>query len=67
MANEDDLISSSEAGAILGRTVRTVHRLADAGELEPVRKLPGRTGAYLFRRADVMAWLARHQQQPTEP
>lgn len=32
--------------------------MAQKGRLHPSRKLPGRTGAYLFRRADVEALAA---------
>jgi len=54
---EDALITAAEAGVILGRTPRTIQRLADAGILASAQKLPGLTGAYLFRRADVEALL----------
>ncbi|MGI8682032.1 MAG: helix-turn-helix domain-containing protein [Mycobacteriales bacterium] len=49
----DELITSPEAGAILCRSARTVHRLVEAGALVPVKQLSGPNGAYLFRRADV--------------
>lgn len=59
----DDLLTSTQAGAILGRSARTVQRLAESGALTPAQKLPGPNGAYLFRRADVEALLAP---EPTE-
>jgi hypothetical protein len=37
-----------------------VHRLIERKQLSPVAKLPGATGAYLFRRADVVK-LARQR------
>jgi len=40
---------------MLGKSVATVNRLALAGVLRPVMKLPGKTGAYLFAREDVEA------------
>lgn len=49
----DRLITSAEASRILGRSLRTVHRLAESGALTPAQKLPGPNGAYLFRRRDV--------------
>lgn len=44
----DALMTSTEAGAVLGLSGRTVQRLAEKGELAFVRKLPGQNGAYLF-------------------
>ena len=48
-----ETITTAEAAEILGKSVATVNRLALLGRLKPERKLPGRTGAYLFRRKDV--------------
>lgn len=51
-----DLIGSVEAGRILGRSPRTVHRLVESGDLTPAMKAPGGfAGIYLFNRADVEA------------
>ena len=61
MPDSEDLITAPEAGAILGKSARTVQRMIPTGELTPVRKLPGPNGAYLFRRSDVEALTA-----PTE-
>jgi hypothetical protein len=52
----DDLLTSPQAGLILGKSARTVQRMADAGELAYAQKLPGPNGAYLFRRSVVEAW-----------
>jgi excisionase family DNA binding protein len=52
---DTDLITSPQVAALLGKSIRTIHRLVDAGELTPTMKLPGPNGAYLFRRADVEA------------
>lgn len=49
----DELVTATEAAAILDCTPRTITRHADAGRLATARKLPGRTGARLFRRSDV--------------
>lgn len=57
MAYDDDLITAAEAGIILGKTPRTIARMAGDGTVLPAHKLPGLTGAYLFRRADVEALL----------
>jgi hypothetical protein len=50
-----DLVTTAEAALILGRSVATVNRLAASGQLAPTHKLPGKTGAYLFNRADIEA------------
>jgi hypothetical protein len=53
----NDLLTSTQAGALLGKSARTVIRLAEANRLPIAQKLPGPNGAYLFRRADVEALL----------
>lgn len=53
-----ELLTSPEAGAILGKSARTVQRMADAGVLPVAQKLPGPNGAYLFRRSDIDTYLA---------
>jgi excisionase family DNA binding protein len=55
----DELLTSPQAGAVLGKSGRTIQRMADAGELPVAQKLPGPNGAYLFRRADLEAYLAK--------
>ena len=55
MPPTDDLIGTTETGQILGKTPRTVQRMVSAGALVPVVTLPGKTGAHLFKRADVEA------------
>lgn len=55
MSNPDELIAATEAASILGKSARTVSRLAEAGRLPVIQKLPGVNGAYLFRRGDVEA------------
>lgn len=57
---QDDLLTSPQAGLILGKSARTVQRMADAGDLPPAQKLPGPNGAYLFRRSDVEAMALQH-------
>lgn len=51
--DDPDLITTAEASAILGVTVAWVNKLAAAGRLPVAQKLPGRTGAYLFRRDEI--------------
>ena len=47
------LLGVTEAAEHLGCSVATVKRLVRAGNLAPAHKLPGQTGAYLFRLRDV--------------
>ena len=51
--SQPDLISVAEAAEILGRSVRTVHRLVDSGSLPVAGRLPGRTGAIILDRSEV--------------
>lgn len=52
----DDLIGSTEAARLLGKSPRTIHRLVAAGKLAPALTAPGGfKGSYLFRRADIEA------------
>lgn len=61
VAERADLITSTEAGAILGKSGRTVQRMTDKGLLVGVMKLPGPNGAVLYDRAEVEAYAARIQ------
>lgn len=54
----NDLIGTDEAAQLLGVSRPTVKRKAKAGTLPVAIKMPGHTGAYLFRRADVEALMA---------
>lgn len=51
----DKWVTTADAAAILEVHVRTVHRLTESGELNPAIKIPGKTGAYMYHRADVEA------------
>lgn len=52
----DEPCTTREAVSLLGAPDRkTVLRLVESGALTPLHKLPGATGAYLFKRADVLA------------
>lgn len=50
-----DLLTAPQAGLILGKSGRTVVRLAESGRLRVALKVPGPKGAYLFSRRDVEA------------
>lgn len=60
MAKPPELIGSTDAGRLLGRSPRTVHRLVQSGALKPAMTAPGGAyGAYLFKRSDVEALAAK--------
>lgn len=49
------LISTPEVGQILGKSARTVQRMAGAGKLPIAGKVPGLHGAYVFYRDQIEA------------
>ncbi|OBK04666.1 hypothetical protein A5746_28105 [Mycolicibacterium conceptionense] len=51
----DDEIVASEACRILQKDRSTLLRWVAAHKVTPTRKLPGSTGAFLFRRGDIEA------------
>ena len=55
MPNPDELLTSTQAGQIIGRSGRTVIRQAELGQIPVAAKLPGPNGAYLFRRSEIEA------------
>jgi len=55
--SDTDLLTTTQAGVILGKSGRTVARMIEAGTLAAVAKLPGPNGAHLLRRSDVLALL----------
>jgi hypothetical protein len=59
-----DLVGSSEAARMLGRSPRFVHRLVIAGKLEPVVIAPGGfNGSFMFNRADIEALVAAREEK----
>jgi len=46
-------LSSAQVAEILGCDVRTVNRRAGSGDIPYLVKLPGRTGSYVFKAADI--------------
>lgn len=53
---EDDLLTSTQAGLLLGKSGKTVLRMAEAGLLPVAHRIAGRNGEQrLFRRGDVVA------------
>lgn len=59
MALAEDLLTSSQVGDILGKSARTVSRLAQTGELPHAARMAAGNGIYLFRRSDVDAYAAK--------
>lgn len=55
----DDLLPTQEVARLFGKGVATINRWATEGHLSAAVQLPGRTGARLYRRADVEALLAQ--------
>lgn len=50
-----DFLSTSQVAALKGVNVATVNRWAKTGKLPVAVKVPGKTGANLYRREDVAA------------
>jgi hypothetical protein len=48
MSQATTLMTSAQAGAVLGKSARTVQRMAESGRLPYVQRLPGPNGSYLF-------------------
>lgn len=55
MSDNDELLTSFQVAVILGKSPRTVQRMAKTGEIPPAQKLPGPNGAFLFRRGEIEA------------
>jgi predicted DNA-binding transcriptional regulator AlpA len=53
------LLGVADVKGLTGLTVDTIKRAARSGDLPVALKMPGKTGAYLFDRADVAEWAAR--------
>jgi excisionase family DNA binding protein len=57
----DDLIGTREAARVAAVSVPTIKRAARTGALPHAVKMPGGTGAYLFRRSDVETYRASRE------
>ena len=53
MSNED-LIGTTEAAKLLGKSPRAVQRMVKAGTLVPEVTAPGKRGAHLFHRDSIV-------------
>ena len=54
---DDTLLTTGEVGIMLGKSAKTISRMADAGKIPIAHTLSGPKGARLFRRSDVDALL----------
>jgi predicted site-specific integrase-resolvase len=54
VSNPDEILNTTAACEILGVERSTLNRWAQMGRV-PVMKLPGHTGAYIYRRGDIEA------------
>jgi excisionase family DNA binding protein len=61
MTTTERLLTTAQVATMLGKSTRTVQRMADTGELPFVQKLTGSRGAYVFDPAVVE--LARQRQE----
>ena len=59
----DELIPTKTVAEMFGKTVATINRWVLEGKLTPAIDMGGRTGARLYRRSDVEAFL---NAEPTE-
>ena len=59
-------MTTSQAGAILGRSARTVQRMAERGDLPYVQRLSGPNGSYLFD-PDTVHRMARELELKAQP
>jgi excisionase family DNA binding protein len=59
----DALMTTTEAGQVLGRNSRAVQRLVKKGRLKHALKLAGPNGAYLFDREEVQRVAAELTQE----
>jgi hypothetical protein len=59
----DPLIGTVEAAARAAVSAPTIKAAAQSGDLPIALKMPGRTGAYLFRPRDVDRWADRRSRR----
>jgi len=58
----DELLTSKQVAELTGWSVTSINRWALSGGLPADRKLPGRTGSYLFRSSVVQANLRQRNE-----
>jgi predicted DNA-binding transcriptional regulator AlpA len=55
----EPLLTSTQVGALIGCSAKTVIRMAETNRLPIAHRLPGRKGAYLFRLTDIESAMAK--------
>ena len=55
-----ELISTKDAAEILGVTTSAMSRMVSRGALRPAMRLPGRFGAFMFLKDDIVNAAADH-------
>jgi hypothetical protein len=61
------MLTTPQVARMAERSVRTVHRAVDDGELTPAMQAgEGGNAPYLFERAEVERWLAEREQKKHE-
>ena len=55
MTQHGEVLGTQQVAHLLRTDRKGVRRLVDRGALTPTAKLPGKTGAFVFDRADVEA------------
>ncbi|MFP4514030.1 MAG: helix-turn-helix transcriptional regulator [Acidimicrobiales bacterium] len=53
MSDDEHLLSSKELADLLGKSDRTIHRMAREGDLPVAHRSPGDRGSFMFRLSDV--------------
>jgi predicted site-specific integrase-resolvase len=60
----EDLLTTAQVAEIKGWSITSINRWALAGDLKAVRKLPGRTGPYLFDRTEIERFASEREAEP---
>jgi excisionase family DNA binding protein len=66
MHNKEPFIGAAESCQLLDCHAATLGRWVKNGTIAPAHKLPGKNGAYLFRRADVEELAAKRAAERAE-
>lgn len=55
----EDLLTSPDVAAMIGKSQRTTVRLTNDGVIPHAMKLPGPNGAFIYRRGDIEHYLSK--------
>jgi len=59
-----DLLTKSEAAEYLGVDTSTISRWLTQGKITAAKKIPGRSGGYIFDRAEILRVAAERKENP---